>query len=117
MLDFVKQFRDIKNRCFHLAILESDLTDLALNGLCSSIKEKLEHYEFLTINKLLQKAFALKTRLKDSCDNRSCCPNMHATEYHLDSSDGETNDCCFAEFIWPTKKSVTCPSVKLVHKN
>jgi hypothetical protein len=53
MLNFVKQFRDIKNRCFHLAILESDLTDLALNGLCSSIKEKLEHYEFLTINKLL----------------------------------------------------------------
>jgi hypothetical protein len=69
------------------------LTDLALNGLCSSIKEKLEHYEFLTINKLLQKAIALKTRSKDSCDiHRSCCPNMHATECHLDSSDDETND-------------------------
>ena len=55
ILDFVKRFRDIKNGCFHLIISERDLTDLAFAGLCSSIKEKLEHYEFLNINQLLQR--------------------------------------------------------------
>jgi len=55
ILDFVKHFRDIKNGCFHLIISERDLTDLAFVGLCSSIKEKLEHYEFLNINQLLQR--------------------------------------------------------------
>jgi hypothetical protein len=54
ILDFVKRFRDIKNGCFHLIIYERDLTDLAFAGLRSSIKEKLEHYEFLNINQLLQ---------------------------------------------------------------
>lgn len=31
-----------------------DLTNLSLNGLHSNIKEKLEHYEFLNVNQLLQ---------------------------------------------------------------
>jgi hypothetical protein len=88
----VKHFRDIKNQCFHLAISERDLTYLALHGLHSNIKEKLEHHEFLTINQLLQKIIAIETCLKDSCDiHRSHHPNMHAIEYHSDSSDDETN--------------------------
>lgn len=36
----------------------------------------------------------LQTRLKDSHDiHRSHHPNMHAIEYHLDSSDDEINEC------------------------
>jgi len=41
ILDFVKCFRDIKNRCFHLMISKRDLTDLCFVGLRSSIKDKL----------------------------------------------------------------------------
>ena len=41
ILDFVKCFRDIKNRCFHLMIYKRDLTDLCFVGLRSSIKDKL----------------------------------------------------------------------------
>lgn len=96
-------------------------TNLALNGLRSSIKEKPEHYEFLTFNQLLQKAFAMETNLKGSREiHRSHCPNMHAIKYHLDSSEdeGETNECCFVEFIWfGQNKSVTCLSPKLIHMN
>jgi hypothetical protein len=52
-LIFLKCFRDTKNRCFHLMITERDLTDLCFASLHSSIKEKLEHYEFLNVNQLL----------------------------------------------------------------
>ena len=96
----MKRFKDIKNQCFHLAISERDLTYLALHGLHSNIKEKLEHYKFITVNQLLQKVIAIETCLKDSRDiHRSRRPNMHAIEYHSDSSDDETNECCIAEFI------------------
>jgi hypothetical protein len=45
-------------------ISERDLTNLAFAGLCSSIKEKLEHYEFLNVNQLLQRAVGVESRLK-----------------------------------------------------
>ena len=76
------------------------MIDLALHGLHSNIKEKLEHNQFLTVNHLLQKVVAVETRLKDSLDiHRSHGPNMHAIEYHSDSLDDETIECCIAEFI------------------
>ena len=56
--DYVKRFRDIKNRCYSLVITERDLADLVLNGLKTHIKERLEIYEFLNINQVLQKALA-----------------------------------------------------------
>jgi hypothetical protein len=46
VLDFVKQFREIKNRCFHLLISERDLTDLYFVGLRHSIRDKFEYHEF-----------------------------------------------------------------------
>jgi len=39
-LDFIKCFRDIKNRCFHVMISKRDLTDLCFTCLPSSIREK-----------------------------------------------------------------------------
>jgi hypothetical protein len=46
IVDFFKRFREIKKRCFYLMISERDLTDLCFTGLRSSIRDKLEHYEF-----------------------------------------------------------------------
>jgi len=64
ILDFVKCFRDIKNRCFHLMISKRDLTDLCFAGLCPNIREKLEHYEFVNVNQLLQKAVSVESPSK-----------------------------------------------------
>ena len=56
--DYVKRFRETKNRCFSLVITERDLADLVLSGLRTPIREKLEGYEFLNINQVLQRALA-----------------------------------------------------------
>jgi hypothetical protein len=86
---------------------QGDLTSLALDGSCSSIKEKFEHYEFLTVNQLLQKHVVVESHLKYYHDvHRSHPPNMHATEYHSNRSDDETKQCCFAEFIWHAQKNI-----------
>jgi hypothetical protein len=56
--EYIRRFRDTKNQCYRLVISEKDLTELALNGLKTHIKERLEGYEFLTINQVLQRALA-----------------------------------------------------------
>jgi hypothetical protein len=66
ILDFFKRFREIKNQCFHLNISERDLTDLCFTSLRPNIKEKLEHYEFLNVNQLMQNAISIESCLKES---------------------------------------------------
>ena len=44
--DYIRRFRDKKNRCFNVNLNEKDLADLAFNGLRSHIKEKLEGCDF-----------------------------------------------------------------------
>ena len=66
-----------------------DLAELALNGLRSRIKEKLEGYEFLTINQVLQRALAQESRSKES-KFKSDHLGMHML--HGDSSDDENSE-------------------------
>ena len=91
----MKCFRDINNRCFHLIIFERDLTDLAFAGLRSCIKQKIEHYEFLHVNQLLQKAVAVEARLKESRDiHRSHRPNMHVIQSYSETMKTKNNVSC-----------------------
>ena len=48
--DYFKRFKEIKNWCFSLTISEKDLVDLAFNGLRSYLKEKLDGFEYHTVN-------------------------------------------------------------------
>ena len=50
--EYFKRFKDIKNGCFNLSLSEKDLVDLALAGLRSSYREKLDGSSFNSINQL-----------------------------------------------------------------
>ena len=50
--DFIRRFREVKNRCFSLTISEKDLADLAFNGLRSYLRDKLECQDFTTLAQL-----------------------------------------------------------------
>ena len=50
--DYIRRFRNTKNRCFNLNLAEKDLADLAFNSLRSHIKEKLEGNDFFAVNKV-----------------------------------------------------------------
>ena len=63
--DYVKRFRDTKNRCYSLVITKRDLADLVLSGLRTHIRERLEGHVFLNINQVLQRALAQESRIKD----------------------------------------------------
>ena len=70
--EYIRRFRDTKNQCYSLVISKKDLAELALNGLRTHIKKRLEGYEFLTINQVLQRALAQESRSKDAKFKYDC---------------------------------------------
>jgi hypothetical protein len=59
--DYIRRFRDTRNRCFNLNIFDKDLTDLAYLGLSSHLREKVESNVFSDVNHVLQKALDCET--------------------------------------------------------
>jgi hypothetical protein len=53
VVDYFRRFRDTKNRCFNVFIAKKDLADLAYNGLHSYFKEKLDGFDFFTVNQVM----------------------------------------------------------------
>jgi hypothetical protein len=53
VVEYLRRFRETKNKCYNLTIGEKDLVDLAFVGLTSHLKEKLEGQEFMDVNQVL----------------------------------------------------------------
>ena len=64
--EYFKKFEDIKNRCFNLSLSEKDLVDLALAGLRSSYREKIDGLSFYSINQLQARALSQETKFNRS---------------------------------------------------
>jgi hypothetical protein len=52
--DYIRRFRDTRNRCFNLNIFDKDLADLAYLGLSPHLKEKLESHIFSDVSQVWQ---------------------------------------------------------------
>jgi len=116
--DYFKRFKEVKNRCFNMSISDKDLVDVALNGLRSYLKEKLEGFDYFNLNALQLRAMNQEYKIKNSKDaykpHRS---NTHVVEYDSDSSADEDNEVYTAEFVWPSSaKPTSCASLKPTQK-
>jgi uncharacterized protein YegL len=97
--DYIRRFRDTKNRCFNLMISEKDMADLTFNGLRSSLREKLDGHTFITLSKLQQKASAQESQSKQNKDNfKHTHRNVNYVDCDSDCSSDESNDAYTAEF-------------------
>jgi hypothetical protein len=47
--NYLKRFKEVKNRCFNLSISDSDLANLAAKGLKSTLRERLEAVNFILL--------------------------------------------------------------------
>jgi len=102
-----------------LTIFEKDLADLVFNGLRSYLKEKLEGFEYHTVNYLQIKVIGLEFKLKNAKDTyKPHRSNTHILDHDSDSSDDESKEVYVAEFVWPSKaKPDSVPSLKPIQKN
>jgi hypothetical protein len=57
---------ETKNKCYSLTVREQHLADLAVAGLSSYLREKLEGQEFTDVNQVMQRAMAQENRARDN---------------------------------------------------
>jgi hypothetical protein len=63
--NYIRRFRDIRNRYFNLNIFDKDLVDLAYSRLSSHLKEKLGSHVFSDVSQVLQRALNCESRAKE----------------------------------------------------
>jgi hypothetical protein len=64
--NYLRRFRETRNRCYNLTIAEKDLADLAFVALTPYLKDKLDGQEFSDTNQLLQRALPYENHAKSS---------------------------------------------------
>jgi hypothetical protein len=114
---YIKRFKETKNWCFNLSNTDMDL-DICLKGLRSSIRDKIEGSNFLSVAQVQVKALVVENRMNKETDNfKSRRSNVHIIDYDSDSSNDSDKEVYAAEFVWPTKeKSFSCSSLKPASK-
>ena len=76
--DYFRRFKDVKTRCVNLSIFERDLASLALGGLSSPFKEKLEGYDYPYISQLQITALLQESKFKKA---KETCETHHSNTY------------------------------------
>jgi hypothetical protein len=98
--DYIRRFRDTRNRCFNLNISDKNLANLAYSWLTPHLKEKLENYVFFYVSQVLQWALDCESWAKESSSSPSSS-EKHRNEHHVNvveyssepSVDKEANMC------------------------
>jgi hypothetical protein len=95
--DYIRRFRDTRNRCFQIHVAEKQLIWLVFTGLRSYLKEKLDGTQFFSLVHLHQRAMTCESRSKET--SKSASHKMHLVGYN--NSDDESTDVYTAELVWP----------------
>jgi hypothetical protein len=110
--DYLRRFRETRNRCYNLTIAEKYLVDLAFAGLTPYLKDKLDGQEFSNTNQLLQRALPYENRAKSSQfrDNANKDKEKHQVHFlDEEADDDEGNEICVAEWVEnPRDKPISC---------
>jgi hypothetical protein len=61
--DYLKRFKEVKNRCFNLSLTDSDLADLNARGLRPTTRDRLEGVEFHTLANVLIRGMTQELKL------------------------------------------------------
>jgi hypothetical protein len=116
VFDYLKRFREVRNRCYNLTIVEKDLADLAFVGLTPYLRDKLDGQECSDTNQLLQWALPYENRAKSIqfWDNANKDKEAHHVQFLEDEhNDEESNEICVAEWVEnPEGKPIACSFLK-----
>nr|ABA92716.2 retrotransposon protein, putative, unclassified [Oryza sativa Japonica Group] len=107
--DYIQRFRETRNRCYSLALTDSQLADLAFQGLIAPIKEKFPSQEFESLSHLAQKVTLHEQRFAEA--KKSLKKINHVYPYMYVSEDDDDSEVVAAELV-RSKKVVPCPWVR-----
>jgi hypothetical protein len=114
--DYLRQFREDRNKCYNVTIAEKDLADLGFAGLTPYLRGKFDGPEFFNKNQLLQCALPYENHAKSSRFGDSA--NKDKKKHHVNFMDEEANDeegnkICVAKWVEkPGDKPILCSFLK-----
>ena len=62
IIDYIQWFRDIRSRCYSLSLCDSQLAELAFQGLLPHIRERFSSQEFESLSHLAQRVACVDVR-------------------------------------------------------
>jgi hypothetical protein len=98
--NYLRRFREVRNRCYNLTTVEKDLADLAFTGLTPYLRDKLDGQEFSDTNQLLQHVLPYENRAKSSRFRNSANKDREkhqANFVDVEVDDEEGNEICVAK--------------------
>jgi hypothetical protein len=114
--DHLRQFREVRSKCYNLTIVEKDLASLAFAGLTPYLKDKLDGQEFSNTNQLLQHALPYENCAKSSWFWDIANKDKEKHQVHFleeEAGDEEGNEICVAEWVEnPGDKPMSCSFLK-----
>jgi hypothetical protein len=79
---YIKRSKETKNRCFNWLITDMDLADICLNGLRSSIRDKIEGTDFLSVAQVQERALVVENLMnKEKYNFKSRRSIVHVIDY------------------------------------
>jgi hypothetical protein len=113
--DYIRRFRDTRNRCFQIHLTDKQLSRIAFDGLHYYLKEKLEGIQFFTLAQVHQRALACESRSKELV--KMVHHSVHIVEHNQSNLDDEPKEVYTTEIVWPEQaKSSACSSLQSVQK-
>jgi hypothetical protein len=117
--EYIKRFRETGNKCYSLTIREQDHPDLALAGLSSYFRGKMEGIEFANVNQVMQWAVAQENHARVSHAHSWFQEGSREKERSSvgkvednPGSDDETDVCVAGWVDNPKGKPVSCSFLK-----
>jgi hypothetical protein len=100
--NYLKRFKEVKNRCFNLSISDSDLANLAAKGLKSALRKRLEGVNLYSLDSVLVRGMAQELKLnKEKEKLQSDRSDVNVVDYVSNNLNDET-EIYSAEFVWPS---------------
>jgi hypothetical protein len=112
--EYLRRFRETRNKCYSLAIREKDLAELAFVGLATMLKDRMEGQKFTYVNHFLQQVLAQENRAKEhkahSQFNDTSVKEKPGVNFIKEDSASENDvEVCVAEWIdTPKDKLLAC---------
>jgi hypothetical protein len=114
--EYLRRFRETRNKCYNLTIGETYLIDLAFAGLSSYLNKKVEGQEFFNMNQVLQRAVIHENHRRDQKSYSQFRDGGHKerdkgnmNDLEEGSANEEEGEVCVAEWVdTPRDKPISC---------
>lgn len=113
--DYIQRFGDMRNRCYNLNLIDSQMADLAFHGLLGPIRQMFSSQDFESLAHLAQKVSAHEQRFQEAKRFAKKSKNINNIYSYASDSEDEDPEIGLAEWS-RNKKAVVCQWVKNTRK-